>query len=186
MKKNFFKSVFALMCACVMTTSFVACGSDDDDKTPSNDNTRAKVGMIFDFQITDDMLKYCDIEISANNGAGLSDKKTVTASDVKDGFFTAKLSASLPANFTLTRTVKMKSNVDLTGVETIKFVRGYQYTVGYYNAAGQYLEKDGKLVSLLNLTPTSTSVDKFIQCVNEGYLDKTITIAFDKNGNEVE
>ena len=31
MKKNFFKSVFALMCACVMTTSFVACGSDDDD-----------------------------------------------------------------------------------------------------------------------------------------------------------
>ena len=32
MKKNFFKSVFALMCACVMTTSFVACGSDDDDK----------------------------------------------------------------------------------------------------------------------------------------------------------
>ena len=33
MKKNFFKSVFALMCACMMTTSFVACGSDDDDNS---------------------------------------------------------------------------------------------------------------------------------------------------------
>lgn len=31
MKKNIFKTVFALMCACVMTTGFVACGSDDDD-----------------------------------------------------------------------------------------------------------------------------------------------------------
>ena len=31
MKKNFLKSIFALMCACVMTTSFVACGSDDDN-----------------------------------------------------------------------------------------------------------------------------------------------------------
>lgn len=37
MKKNFFKSIFALMCACVMTTSFVACGSDDDDNKKGND-----------------------------------------------------------------------------------------------------------------------------------------------------
>ena len=37
MKKNFLKSIFALMCACVMTTSFVACGSDDDDNKKSND-----------------------------------------------------------------------------------------------------------------------------------------------------
>jgi hypothetical protein len=38
MKKNFLKSIFALMCACVMTTSFVACGSDDDDNNkPGND-----------------------------------------------------------------------------------------------------------------------------------------------------
>jgi len=29
MKKIFFKNVFALMCACVMTASFVACGDDD-------------------------------------------------------------------------------------------------------------------------------------------------------------
>ena len=33
MKKIFLKSVFALMCACVMTISFVACGSDDDDNS---------------------------------------------------------------------------------------------------------------------------------------------------------
>ena len=33
MKKNFFKALFALMCGCLMTTGFVACGSDDDDST---------------------------------------------------------------------------------------------------------------------------------------------------------
>ena len=38
MKKDFFKSIFALMCACVMTTSFVACGSDDDDNKKGNDD----------------------------------------------------------------------------------------------------------------------------------------------------
>lgn len=36
MKKNFLKSVFALMCACVMTTGFVACGSDDDGNNNGN------------------------------------------------------------------------------------------------------------------------------------------------------
>jgi hypothetical protein len=42
MKKNFLKSIFALMCACVMTTSFVACGSDDDDNNKSNDEEHSE------------------------------------------------------------------------------------------------------------------------------------------------
>ena len=42
MKKNFLKSIFALMCACVMTTSFVACGSDDDDNKKSNDEEHSE------------------------------------------------------------------------------------------------------------------------------------------------
>ena len=32
MKKNLLKTLFALMCACLMIIGFVACGSDDDKK----------------------------------------------------------------------------------------------------------------------------------------------------------
>jgi hypothetical protein len=184
--KKMMMTLAAVLCCAMTMTVFTACGSDDDDK-PSDDNKRAKVGMIFDFQITDDMLKYCDIEISINNGAGQSDKKMVEASDIKDGLFTAKLSAPLPANLTLTRTVKMKADVDLTGVETIKYMRGYQYIAAYYNAAGQYLENDRHIsYASLNLNPSSARVDKFEELVNNGSLDKTFSYTFDKNGDLVE
>lgn len=46
MKKNFFKSVFALMCACMMTTSFVACGSDNDENKPEQKKEEVEPGKL--------------------------------------------------------------------------------------------------------------------------------------------
>ena len=40
MKKYFLKTMFALMCGCVMTMGLVACGSDDDD----NNNQQSEQG----------------------------------------------------------------------------------------------------------------------------------------------
>ena len=42
MKKYFLKTMFALMCGCVMTMGLVACGSDDDDN--NNNNQQSEQG----------------------------------------------------------------------------------------------------------------------------------------------
>ena len=45
MKKDLLKSLFALMCACLMATGFVACGSDDDKGKDGSDSTPNYIGV---------------------------------------------------------------------------------------------------------------------------------------------
>lgn len=45
MKKDLLKSLFALMCACMMATGFVACGSDDDKGKDGSDSTPNYIGV---------------------------------------------------------------------------------------------------------------------------------------------
>ena len=129
--KHFFLSILAAVCCLSL---FTACGSNDDPETEPDYN-RAYVAMNFSFQLTEDMLKYCYVELSISNGKGEPTSKVINADDLDNGYCYAQLTSAFPAIFTLDREVTLKPDVDLSKIESIKYSTGYQYETGYFNAA---------------------------------------------------
>jgi hypothetical protein len=69
--KKMMMTLAAVLCCAMTMTVFTACGSDDDDsKNPAEDTTPKQVAMNFVLYNTADMLNYCNIEISYDNGLG--------------------------------------------------------------------------------------------------------------------
>ena len=132
--RHFFMMLIAA--ACCMNL-FTACGSDSDDSpNPAEDKTRDKVAMDFTFDVTGDMLKYCDVTITSKKGdqvmgeVKLTDQSVVQVAGY-EGLYshTVTLAAnSLPATFSFSRTVKMKDNADLTGVEKVRYSTSNAHT----------------------------------------------------------
>ena len=173
--------------ACCMNL-FTACGSDDSPSNPAEDKTRDKVAMDFSFDVTGDMLKYCDVTITSKKGdqvigeVKLTDQSVVQVAGY-EGLYshTVTLAAnSLPATFTFSRTVKMKDNADLTGVESVRFSTNTSYKFRYYNAAGKLINDDDA-TSLTAHGSRPASADKFVEYVNTKKLDVTYVYTFDKN-----
>lgn len=176
--KHFFLTLIAAVCCLSM---FTACGGNDDSETEP-DYTRAYVAMNFSFQLTEDMLKYCYVELSISNGKGDPSSKVINADDLSSkGFCYAQITAAFPAIFTLDRKVTLKTDVDFSKIESIKYATGYQYETGYFNASYQYLSNDPGVTKeeLYDHTVTGT---EFAQLVNEGKLNRTFTFNFDNEG----
>lgn len=174
--KHFFLSILAAVCCLSL---FTACGNDDPETEP--DYNRAYVAMNFSFQLTEDMLKYCYVELSISNGKNDPTSKVINSGELSNGFCYAQVSAAFPAIFTLDRKVTLKPDVDLSKIESIKYSTGYQYETGYFNASYQYLPNDPGVTKeeLNNLTASGT---EFEALVKEGKLNRTYTFDFDKEG----
>lgn len=172
-------AALAVMCAMTMTMFFTACGSDDDDNdgvTPG-DTKAASMDLNFNMSLTDDMVKYCDIEVTCNDGTGEKTEKVTTKQ------WTKTLKSNLPASFAIKRTVRMKANVDLTGVSAIAYTNGLYTSVTLYNAAGKKLntlDVSGASIS------SSGKAEKVAIVINEGKLDFDYVYTFDANGNRLE
>ena len=188
--KHFFMMLIAA--ACCMSL-FTACGSDSDDSpNPAEDKTRDKVAMDFTFDVTGDMLKYCDVTITSKKGdqvmgeVKLTDQSVVQVAGYQDLYsHTVTLVAnSLPATFSFSRTVKMKDNADLTGVESVRYSTSQSYKYGYYNAAGKLINNADD-VPFTNHGFRTAPADKLVDLVNTKKLDVTYVFTFDKN-NPVE
>ena len=185
--RHFFMMLIAA--ACCMNL-FTACGSDSDDSpsNPAEDKTRDKVAMDFSFDVTGDMLKYCDVTITSKKGdqvmgeVKLTDQSVVQVAGYEDLYsHTVTLAAnSLPATFSFSRTVKMKDNADLTDVESVRYSTSQSYKFGYYNAAD-------KLINDADATPLTfhgfrtAPADNFVNLFNTKKLDVTYVFTFDKN-----
>lgn len=184
--RHFFMMLIAA--ACCMNL-FTACGSDSDDSpNPAEDKTRDKVAMDFSFDVTEDMLKYCDVTITSKKGdqvmgeVKLTDQSVVQVAGY-EGLYshTVTLAAnSLPATFTFSRTVKMKDNADLTGVERVRYSTSTSYKFRYYNAAGQLIN-DADAISSTHHGTHPAPADNFVDLVNTKKLDVTYVFTFDKN-----
>ena len=185
--KHFFMMLIAA--ACCMNL-FTACGSDSDDSTPNpaEDKTRAKVAMVFSYYVTEDMLKYCDVTITSKKGdevigeVKLTDQSVVQVTDHPElyGHTITLVANSLPATFSFSRTVKMKDNADLTGVESVRYSKSHSYKFGYYNAADKLIN-DADAIPFSSLGTSPASADKFVEFVNAKKLDVTYVYTFDKN-----
>lgn len=186
--KHFFFATFALLCCATLMT---ACGSDGDDNEPkpNDDNKRVYVAMWHYTQLTDDMLAYCNVEITTINGVGKTETKMLTKDDVQKGEYMSTVVGPLPCELTVKKTVTLKPEVDFSAVSSIKFYRGYYLEYAFYNAKQELIKGELHQIGNRNLSPstaaTPEAIERFKKLVNEGSLNKTVTIAFDKDGNEI-
>lgn len=183
--KHSFLAALTTICAMTMTIVFTACGSDDDNNdTPnSEDTTPKKVMMNFTYYATEDMLTYCDVQVTVGNKTEAMTMTNTTKESIKGvEYYAWKQTVSaneLPANFTFSRKVTLKQNIDDVAVFT--FTRGYAYNYALYNAADKKV-KDGQPYK--NIGTESGPGANVAALINEGRLDNTSTFAFDKDGNE--
>ncbi|MCR5513756.1 MAG: hypothetical protein K6F43_09375 [Prevotella sp.] len=134
------------------------------------------------------MLKYCDVTITCKKGDQVMGEVKLTDQSVVqvvgyEGLYshTVTLVAnSLPATFSFSRTVKMKDNADLTGVESVRYSMNVSYKFEYYNAAGKLINDDDAIPSTSHGSRPAPA-DKFVEYVNTKKLDFTYVYTFDKN-----
>lgn len=80
--KKIMMTLAAVLCCAMISTVFTACGSDDDNNTPTppaEDTTPKQVAMDYYLFTTEDMLNYCNVEVTYDDGTG-----TKTATLTKD------------------------------------------------------------------------------------------------------
>ena len=70
--KKFYLAALTVMWSMTMTTMFTACGDDDDDKIDSiiEQNKKVSIDLDLSMPLSEDMLKYCDIVVTYNDGTG--------------------------------------------------------------------------------------------------------------------
>ena len=176
----------AALCCAMTTTVFTACGdkeeeitpSHTEDTTPADDITPKQVALSFSFYNTQDMLNYCNIEVSYDNGDG-AQTVMVTKDNVDAyGIWKQQVTANqLPATFTFSRKVTLKQSVD--DVDVFNYTRGYSYTYALYNADGKRLDGNTSQSSTGSNPASGQNVAKLI---NEGRLDRSYTISFNEKG----
>lgn len=175
--KKFLLAALAVMCAMTMTTVCTSCGDDDDSSsnTPKVDNKKpVAIALILSMPLTEDMQKYCDVEVKYNNGEG---EKTETVTGAN---WEKTLLSALPATFTFSRTVRMKADVDTASLGTIHYNKGYASNAFLFNAVGDQLNQ-------LDFKSAEKSIGgkgpKVAELINSGRIDFNDTYIFDENGN---
>lgn len=160
-----------------MTTALTACGDDNDDNVPSNTNDLKPAGvtMTYTFFVTQDMLDYCDIVVSYNDGTG---EKTETMTSLE---WTKTVTAKLPCTFTFDKTVTLKSSKDITQADKVTYTNRVAFKYDILNAAGNPIGKSRMGEFGVNSTLTGEKVGEI---VSSGSLNLRQVYKFDINGDD--
>ena len=173
----------AVLCCAMSTMMFTSCGSDDEPvKEPAEDKTPAKVAMKFAFYQTEDMLNYCNVVITYDDGTGKK-SVTLTKDNVNAQLSWEKTVASdrLPAVITFSRKVTLKQSID--NLESFKYTTRTKAEYGIFNAAGYQIGIGETDVVGEAGTAKGAEVANFAQLINQGVLDYTRTFKYDEKGN---
>ena len=177
--KKYLMTLAAVLCCAMTTTVFTACGDDDEPTSKAEDNTPKKVSIGFVLNNTADMLKYCDIELSYDNGKGKSE--TVKLNGDNALAVQLDLSSELPATFKVSRKVTLKQGIENpTKFEYTKYV---SYIYALYNAADKKIGADYQ--EGFGNSGKAESAEKAAQLmekINAGFLDYDYTFTFNSKG----
>jgi len=186
--KKIMMTLAAVLCCAMTTTVFTACGGDDDDnntptpETQADDTTPKKVMMVFSYYATEDMMNYCDIQVTVGNKTEAMTKSNTTKEKIGGAelyvWKQTVASNELPAHFDFSRKVTLKQSID--NVEEFTFTHGKAYDWALYNAAGKQVKK-GTPYSKATAQPGPGA--NVANLINNGNLDDTSTFVFDKDGN---
>lgn len=182
--KKYLMTLAAVLCCAMASTVLTACGGDDDnDNTSKTDTTTPKkVSFRFYYYNTTDMLKYCNVELSYDDGKG--NKKTVALTEDMGGNQYIDLSSELPATFKFTRKVTLKQ--DISSLEKFDYDNRYASSYDLYNAQGNKINSVDKTITGIYGTPQgSDKVAKFAESVSKGFLDYEKTFTFNAKGELV-
>jgi hypothetical protein len=176
MKKYLF-TLAAVLCCAMATTVFTACGDDDDDDKKADDNTPKKVSIDFVLYNTADMLKYCDIEMSYDNGKGKSQTIKLDESQGEKALAVQlNLSSELPATFKVTRKVTLKQDIEYPDLFEYTSAMSFKYTL--YNDLDKKLGPE----SQGNFGSPKKTTGQLMYKINQGLLDYENTYKFNSKG----
>ena len=195
MKKKFFDCVgkvrksltmLGLVLCCAMTASvFTSCGSDDDPAGSADgsgsgsgsgtDTTVAAMKITPEYTASEDLLKYCDVKIEYTDDAGAKTESVTNTSWKKT------LQAKVPATITVKSTVTLKTDIDISSVETdLDCALAYSAKYDFLNASGNSLDLSA---TLPQWDKSFTGPGKGIaENIKKGKLNITMTYSIDKNG----
>ncbi|MDO4197197.1 MAG: hypothetical protein Q4D33_13745 [Prevotellaceae bacterium] len=181
--KKYLMTLAAVLCCALTISVFTSCGGDDDESTnqpqnPAGDNTPKKVMMVFGFYATQDMMDNCDILVTCGNE---TEAMTLTNTTKVGKFYKWEKTVAaneLPANFTFSRKVTLKHNIDAMPIFEYT-PSGYSYSSSLYNAEGKSIAVGG---SHSNMSTIQVDGVNMTSIINNGKLDNTITVSFDQNG----
>jgi hypothetical protein len=175
----------AIICCALIATAFTACGDDDDNASDPgqpkiDDPVPTRLVMSYYYYMTDDMFRYCDVEVSFGDGSGHAESVRLDRDNLDDMLaYKVSLEADhLPAAFTLTRHVTLKD--DIADLASFKYYKnGFSYAFALYNAAGQRLSASNVVNAVDQQTSSGIAAADLIAT---GQLDYTHTYTFDEKG----
>lgn len=168
-------AVAAIICCAMAATVFTSCSKSSDDDGGTTSNTKSpRVELLLSLSESEDILKYCDVNIEYNDGTGA---KTVTLTDKT---WKKTLTAKLPATFSIKKTVTLKEGVDLsTDTTTFNCAEAYSYMYNILNADGGVITSNGNSTEDLDAEGKTYEVAEGIK---KGDFNLSFTYAFDANG----
>lgn len=172
--KKYLMGAAAICCMMISGVALTACGDDDEPTNPTEDKTPAKVTMKFEYTLSQDVIDYCDVVVTYNDGTGV---KTETMTSTT---WSKTVSAKLPATFSFSKKVTLKSSKDITQASSVKVERNYKYVYELLNAEGKTLNSGNYADMGYSMTLAGSGA---AQLINNGRLDDSHTYTFDANGN---
>ena len=164
-----------LALACALTLS-VSCGKNSDNAQESQPSA---VLMSFISDYTEDMLDYCDIQVTFDNGKSTYQTIVVTKEILDDQLKLKCMlgSDTLPAILTISRKVKLKE--DISSLESFTYTKAHSYQFAIYDVKGDR-------VYLSDFFSEGGSVtgpgDKVGQLISDGGLDQEFSFHFTETG----
>lgn len=175
--KKYLMTFAAVLCCAMAATMFVSCG-DDDDNGSTDKNKPAGVVVTTTFYVTQDMLDYCTVCATYDDGTGAK-TDTITSTS-----WTKSLTAKLPTTLTFKRTVTLKEGKDMASATTITATRLYTRSYSLVNAAGEGIGQSKSFSG--GESVTSRRPATIAQKITQGLFDKTLVLTFDADGNLTE
>ncbi len=180
--KKVLMTLAAVLCCAMTTTVFTACSTDSNNDEGANDKTPKYVMIQFYMDNTEDMLKYCNIEMTIEDQQG-DKKSTVLTMDYVDANYMCYATASgdLPTQYKFSRKVTLKQEID--NLEKFDYTNRTAAAYGIYNASGYQIAYGETDVVGDAGTAKGAEVANFAQLIKQGALDYTRTFKFDEKGN---
>lgn len=169
--------MYAAIVGCAL--AFTACNKSNDNQSgqqEQKDATPVYVQLNFTLEEPQDMVDNMDITVTFNNGTEKVSEKMTSTTLVK------AINSTLPANFTINSTIRLKSGVTLSDDVKYTYTGGFSATYTLLNAAKEEINT-ARLSSASNTQSNKGSVVTML--ANNGTLDAEFIYSFDKSGKPI-